>query len=375
MQTEDIALTMVPALGVRGTVHLLEVYGSAQAVFAASYDSLVEEARMRPEVARAILSRDSFLAAEREMKHCQDNGIRVLVSTDDDYPPLLRMAPDYPHVLYLMGDAAALRKRTVTFVGTRRMSVYGEDACNMLIGGLAEVVPDLCIVSGLAYGIDAAAHRAAIASGALTAAVVAAPLPKITPVPHTSLAREMIERGGAVLSELHSGTKLNGSYFISRNRILAALGHGTVVVESAASGGSLATAHFADGYDRSVMAVPGRITDRASQGTNMLIRNNKARAVASAADIVDELMWEMNMPEVRPEVRPEAVSSALPSELSPAERAVLLSLREGEVATADVLAERSGLAPDELAAALMSLEMSGAVRMLAGDAYEAIQSV
>ena len=367
MQLDDIALTMVPSLGVKGVVHLLEVYGSAGAVFAASYDSLTEQAQLRPDVARALLSRDSFRAAEREAAYCRRHDIIPVASTDDEYPVLLREVPDYPHVLYVRGNVAALSMRTVTFVGTRKMTSYGEQVCIDFIRALGGCVPDVCIVSGLAYGIDSAAHRAALYAGVPTVAVVANALPAVTPVSHTALAREIIEKGGAIISELHSQTKQTGSYFISRNRILAALSCGTVSVESAAGGGSLATARLADGYNRPVMAVPGRVTERASQGTNTLIRNRKASAVLSADDIVKELMWDFNLPAERGVALFEDLG---PDTLTPAERLVVSLFRPSEVVSSDTLAERSGMVADELSATLMSLEMAGKIRMLAGDKYE-----
>ena len=363
---------MVPSLGVKGAAHLLDVYGSAEAVFDAGVDSLVSRAQLRPDVARSIASCEAFRAAEREMDYCRTHGIRPVASTDSEYPPLLKSIPDYPHVIYVRGNVEALSMRAVTFVGTRAMTPYGESACNMLVAGLARRVPGICIVSGLAYGIDAAAHRAALAAGVPTVAVIANPLPKINPVPHTALARDIIDRGGAVITELSSATKYNGSFYISRNRILAAIAAGTVVVESAASGGSLATARFADSYDRAVMAVPGRINERASQGTNALISNRKALAVTCAEDIVRELMWDLGLPEPRRFASP--VDEVM-NDLLPGERALLACMRCGEAVTSDELAARSGMSPDELAAALMSLEMSGAVRMLAGDKYEVIENL
>lgn len=366
MQIEDIAITFVPSLGVKGVVHLLETFGSAERVFAASADELVQRAQLRRDVAENLRSPLPFAAAEREIAYCARHGIKMTASTDPEYPRMLRETNDYPHVLYVLGSVEALSMRTITFVGTRRITPYGERACNMLIEGLAGRVPDLCIVSGLAYGVDAAAHRAAIARGVPTVAVVANPLPSVTPVPHTDLARDIVAHGGAIVSELPSSTKQNGSLFISRNRIMAALGHGTVVVESAAGGGSLATAKFADGYDRSVMAVPGRITDTCSQGTNMLIRNRKAQAVLSADDIAAELMWELELPRATREERDAAVASAL----LPVERRLLECFGSGDTATASELADRSGMGIGELSAHMMSLELSGAVRMLPGNVYE-----
>lgn len=367
MQIEDIALVMVPALGAKGVVHLLECYGSAEEIFAQPIDSLIGQARLRENVARNIVSRGSFAAAEQEIRYCLRHDIKMVASTDPEYPQIMRETSDYPHVLYVRGSVGALSMRTITFVGTRNMTPYGERACNTLIGKLAERLPDLCVVSGLALGVDAAAHRAALASGVPTVAVVANALPDVTPVQHTALARDIIDHGGAVISELHSQTKQNGSYFISRNRIMATLGYGTVVVESAASGGSMATVEFADGYNRPVMAVPGRITDPFSAGTNRLIRNRKAQSVLSAEDIVRELMWDLELPSL-PNVA--AQSDEVLKSLLPAERSVLECFGNADTLTADELMERSGLSFGELSAHLMSMEVAGAVRRLPGNVFE-----
>lgn len=367
MQIEDLALTMVPLLGTKGVVHLLECFGSAERVFEQPLDSLISQAKLREDVARNIVSKRAFAAAEREAVYCRRHDIKAVASTDPEYPQIMRETDDYPHVLYVCGSVEALSMRTITFVGTRRITPYGERVCTRLIGDLAGRLPDLCAVSGLAYGIDAAVHRAALANGVPTVAVVANALPEVSPVPHTNLARDIISKGGAVITELHSQIKQNGSYFISRNRIMAALGYGTVVVESAASGGSLATAKFADGYNRSVMAVPGRITDPFSSGTNLLIRNRKAQAVLSAEDIVKELMWDLELPA---ETVDGVKDSDLLELLLPAERALLECFGNADTLSTEELAERSGRGIAELTASLMSMEITGAVRRLPGNMFE-----
>ena len=164
MTIEDIALQMTPGIGVKGAVHLLGVFGSARDIFAAAPDELAGEAGLREEIAREIVRRRGFAAAEKELEHCRRNGIAAIASTDPEYPPLLREIPDYPHVLYIKGDTAALSARCLSMVGTRNATPYGQTMCNRLVEGLAAQVPGLCIVSGLAFGIDVAAHRAALAA-------------------------------------------------------------------------------------------------------------------------------------------------------------------------------------------------------------------
>ncbi len=365
MRLEDIALTFVPQLGVRGVVHLLECFGSAEAIFAASVDELRGRAMLREDVARNIVAHKGFAEAERELEYCRRHNITPLASTDEQYPKLLREVNDFPHILYVRGAVEALSSRTVAFVGTRKMSPYGERLCNSLVESLAEIVPNVTIVSGLAYGIDGAAHRAALSAGVTTVGVIANPLPNVTPTANERLAAEIVGRGGAVVTELHSQTKQNGRYFIPRNRIIAGLSAGVVVVESPAEGGSLSTAEAADSYGRSVMAVPGRVTDENSRGCNVLIRNHKAQAILSGRDIVSELMWELDLDQMPVEKRERQPLT------SDEER--LLSYFGDEPVHIDTLLERSGLSSGEVSLHLMTLELSGAIRPLRGGMYEKLK--
>lgn len=363
MTIEDIALQMTPGIGVKGAVHLLETFGDARRIFAASYDQLVGQAGLREEPARQIVRRKGFAAAEKEIAYCRRNDIAAIASTDSEYPALLREIPDYPHVIYLKGDPAALSARCIAMVGTREATPYGQMMCNRLVEGLAEQVPGLCIVSGLAFGIDVTAHRAALASRVRTVAVLANPLPGVTPAQHTAVARDILDNGGALVTELHSQTRQNGTAYLSRNRIIAGLSAGCVVVESPDSGGSLVTARCADDYNRSVMSVPGRATDKASSGTNHLIRNRKAQLVLTADDIVRELMWDLGAEPAT--LRPKPATT----QLTPDETGLLGCFRTNDPLTVERLAELSALDPGALATLLVGLELAGAVRQLPGNRY------
>ena len=165
MTIEDIALQMTPGIGVKGAVHLLGIFGDARGIFAAAPEELAMKAALREDIIRNIVHRKGFGAAEKELGYCRRNSISAIASTDPEFPALLREIPDYPHVLYLKGNAAALSARCVAMVGTRLATPYGQTMCNRLVEGLAAQVPGLCIVSGLAFGIDVAAHRAALAAG------------------------------------------------------------------------------------------------------------------------------------------------------------------------------------------------------------------
>ena len=362
MPLESIALSFVPQLGVRGAAHLVDCFGSARAVYRASKEELVERCELREDVARSITLKRGFAEADRELAYCRAHGIEAVGCDDERYPALLREIEDFPMALYVQGNVEALSRRAVAFVGTRKVSSYGQRMCDKLVQELHEVMPDVVIVSGLAYGVDGECHRAALACGAATVGVIANPLPNVTPATHSRLAADMVAKGGAVVTELHSQTKQNGRLYIPRNRIIAALSVGTIVVESAESGGSLSTAAFADGYHRSVMAVPGRAVDANSMGCNLLIRNRKAQMVLSGRDIVEELQWELGLEQV-----PEPKREQIP--LTDGE-ARFMEIFADEPMAIDILQERSGLSLGELSLMLMNLELSGAVRQLPGKLYE-----
>ena len=363
MVIEDIALQMTAGIGTKGAVHLLEHFGSAQRIFAASLDELVESARLRPDVAHNIVARKSFAAAEKEFAFCRRHDIIPIASTDPEYPTLLREIPDYPAVIYLQGDPSVLSKRTLSMVGTRDATPYGLHMCNALVGRLAEQVSDLCIVSGLAFGIDIASHRAALEADCLTVAVLPCSLPNIVPTQHTAVAREILARGGALVAEFHSQTPQKGAGYLARNRIIAALSAGCVIVESPAVSGSLTTAKYADGYHRTVMAVSGRATDRFSAGTNGLIRNRQAQMVLSAEDIMHEMMWDLDP---APAKRNSAPAT---SQLTAEDAKLLGCFTHNDPFSVEELSAASGLNMGELAVLLIGLELSGAIRQLPGNQY------
>lgn len=367
MTIEDLALTFVPHLGVRGTVHLLEEYGCAGRIFAASESELVERAQLRADIARSIARRAGFAEAEREMKHCRRHGIEIVASTDAAYPESLRTTSDYPHILYMKGDADALRSRHIlSIVGTRKMTPYGERVCNEIVGGIAEKFPDAVIVSGLAFGSDAAAHRAALAFGLQTVGVIANALPDVVPAQNGALARDMIARGGAVVTEVTSQTRQNGNLYIPRNRIVAALGEGLLVVESPANGGSMSTVAAADSYSREVMAVPGRTTDTMSVGTNSLIKRRMAQMVTSAADVIACLGWTAA-------AMPERIHAEMREPTADERRLLDCFPESGDSVAFDELVARSGLGVGAATALLLDLELSGDVGSLPGKMYEKLR--
>ena len=364
MKLDELALTFVPDLGSRGIVHLMDIYDSAESIYAQKEHNLIVCAELRGDIAKRITQRVGYAEAEREIRYCEEHGITVTSYNDSSYPPLLREVVDRPHVIYSMGDLEALQSNHIlSVVGTRRITSYGEGVCAKLIPELAEMYPDLVIVSGLAFGVDAAAHRAALAAGVRTVGVIANKLPDITPAQHRSLAKDMLSNGGAIITELHSQSKQNGSFYIPRNRIIAGVAEGLLVVESPANGGSLSTARAADAYSRTIMAVPGRINDSRSDGPNHLIKTNVAQLITSAQDIATTLGWEVEG------AMPEKINFS-PRKMNSKEIAIYDSLTDNsDGLSMEKMADITGLSIAEVSAVLLNMELSGIVRQLPGKIY------
>ncbi len=368
MTIEDLALLFTQGIGSRSAAALVDHFGSAEELFAADKGEIMRSIGLREELAERILSGKSMAAAEREVEYCRKHNIRIISATDPEYPESLRQASDRPHVLFVQGNVEALSMRTLSVVGTRDASAAGIHSCHYIVESLAESVSDLCIVSGLAYGIDAAAHRAALAAKIPTIAVVPSILPNVAPAAHRALADEILRSGGALVSELHSATHLNGNFFIARNRIIAALSAGTLVVESPAAGGSLATADMADSYGRVVMALPGRATDSNAFGSNNLIRSGKARLILTANDIIEDLGWQsqsLNADDEEVEIVPQI-------ELTPSEQTILEAFKLSPTVEWERLIATTGLSLGELSMAIMELELKGVIRTLPGKRYELV---
>ena len=369
MKFEDLAILFVRGLGSRKLAFLIDSLGSSEAIFATPAKELQSLYGISEGVAQQIASKECFKDAEREAAYCRQRGICAVSVEDSEYPKTLLETIDRPHVLFVKGNLEAVTKRSLSVVGTREISPSGFNVIDRMIGGLASSVYGLSIVSGLAYGVDAASHRAAIANHIPSIAVMANPLPEINPTAHRALAEDIINNGGALVSELHSQTKQNGKLFLARNRIIAGWSMGTLIVEAGASGGSLATADMADGYNRTLMAVPGRITDSASFGTNNLIRSGKARLVITPNDIIEDMNWSAM---AKPMISNSCGRLEKEGDLIPSELAILNALDGATTLNYDQLLETTGLTMGDLTMSIMTLEIKGFIRCLSGKKYEKI---
>jgi DNA processing protein len=371
MTIYDLALSFTPALGNKGVAHLIDIFRDAEGVFRASESDLRGLAGIQnTKLLADIRAQVGMRAAEREMEYCERNHIYAIAATDKVYPPLLAECADRPHILFAQGSLAPLTAPMVAFVGTRGISTYGQVIGRKLVEQLHSLKGDVCIASGLAFGNDENAHKAALEVGAKTVAVIANALPEVTPAGNRNLADRILSDGGTIVTEISSQHKNTGRFFPSRNRIIAALASGTVVVESPYEGGSLITAEYALGYGRTVMAVPGRAFDKNSYGSNLLIKHNKAAMVCSGGDILYELGWDVVAEEnetFAPTLHPTETLH-----LQPDEEQLLKAMTTGEVVEYEILVGRTGFAPARVVALLTSLELCDAVRILPGRKCERI---
>lgn len=371
MNIYDLALIFTPSLGNRGAAQLIDTFGSAEAVFRASEVDLRGLGGLRSGVAEAITSRVGMAAAEREMRYCEKHHIFAIAATDEVYPPLLRECDDRPHVIFAQGNISVFSRPAVAMVGTRGITSYGQTVGRRIVEQIHERRSEVVIVSGLAFGNDENAHKAALEVGAPTVAVIANALPEVNPAGNRNLADRILAEGGAIVTEVSSQHKNSGKLYPSRNRIIAGMAAGTVVVESPYEGGSLITAEYALGYGRTVMAVPGRAFDKSSYGSNLLIKHRKASMVCSGGDVIYELGWDVTESE-GVTVAPAAENPLETINVEPDERALLEQMGVGEVVDYETLVARTGFTPARVVALVTGLELCDLVRVLPGRKCERI---
>lgn len=346
-----LRLTLIPGLGGEGQRRLLAAFGDPAAIFSASHGTLAKA--VGDALAARILHHDASAEIEAALAWAAMPGNQIVTLADAAYPQALLTAPDPPTVLYLKGRAELLNRPAFAIVGSRNATKQGEANATAFARALAEA--GLTIVSGLAAGIDAAAHRGALKTAAGTIAVIGTGCDRIYPARNASLAREIAETG-AILSEFPLGTPPIAANFPRRNRLIAGLARGCLVVEAAQQSGSLITARLAAEAGREVFAIPGSIHSPQSKGCHALIKQG-AKLVEAAQDILEELRWEYTV-------------DAPP--LQDAERDPILIALGGDPCDLDTLAARTGLSADALLARLLPLELSGRVASLPGGRYQRV---
>ncbi|HWI92156.1 MAG TPA: DNA-processing protein DprA [Flavisolibacter sp.] len=357
----QLALTLVPNIGDVQAKILVNHFGDASSIFNAK-KTLLEKIEGIGEVrARSIKDFDDFHLAEHELKFIEKYNIKTLFLTDADYPKRLLNCYDSPTLLFYKGNADLNASKVLAIVGTRSNTDYGKLFTEKLVKDLSE--QNILIISGLAHGIDAIAHKSALKNNLPTVGVVGHGLDKVYPSENTNLAKDMVKDGGGLLTEFFSGTKPDKHNFPLRNRVVAGLSDATVVVETNIKGGSMITAKLADAYNRDVFAVPGRTTDKASSGCNHLIKYNKAILLTDAEELLDVLGWKEKKKEKKQQ-------KELFIELSAEEKQIIQLLQEKETVHIDEINLRSGLSSSTAAAAILNLELQNVIASLPGKMYK-----
>ncbi len=360
-----IGIGLIPGIGDIMAKKLISYCGGVEAVFKERKDALTKIPGVGESLASSVINQDILGQAMKEIDFINRNQINYSFYLDDNYPQRLKNCPDSPVIFFYKGDVDLEHPKMVSIVGTRQATPYGRDLCNKLVDELCQRNHNPIIVSGLAYGIDICAHRAALRNGLPTIAVLGHGLSQIYPAAHAATARE-ITRQGALLTEFLSDSLIDRNNFVRRNRLIAGLTDLTVVVESNIQGGALITADIANSYNRDVFAYPGRLTDKCSEGCNWLIKTNKASLLQSVNDIEYLMNWD------------QATKSPQPLQLelfppqSPEEAAVLKCLKEQGECTIDILSIHLQMPVSKVSTLLLNLELSGLVHSLPGKVYKAV---
>lgn len=356
----DIALTKVPLVGPVTARLLLHHCGGAKEVFHASPRELTKITGIGPGIVAAIHAAQPLREAEAELALAAARGVQVLVYPHAPYPQRLLNCPDAPTVLYYQGTADLNTQRVISVVGTRQPTAYGQRATEELIKGL--VPHNVLVISGLAYGVDACAHRYCLEAGLPTLGVLAHGLGTIYPAGHTAMAEKMIRQGG-ILSEFGWQVMPEREHFPMRNRIVAAMADAVVVVETANRGGSLITAQLANDYNRDVFAFPGRSTDKSSAGCNWLIKTHRAGLIENAEDLIFLMGWNDEKGKEQKQI------SLFENEYSPEEEIILTLLSGKKAVHLDQLMTESGFLAGQLAVILLELECRSVITALPGKCY------
>ena len=359
----QIALTLVPNIGDVHAKSLINTFGDAASIFKAKTKELEQLEGIGSVRANSIKAFKDFTSSEAEMKFIEQYKISTLFITNPAYPQRLLNCYDSPTLLYYRGNANLNHSKIIAIVGTRNNTDYGKIVCEKFIDQCKD--ENVLIVSGLAFGIDTIAHKAALKNQLGTVGVIAHGLDRIYPAQNKLLAKQMVENGG-LLTEFISQSIPDKQNFPKRNRIVAGMCDAIIVIESGKKGGSLITAELGNSYNKDVFAIPGRVTDSKSEGCNYLIKNNKASLINSAEDMMELMNWKQVIKKEKSKQRQLFI------ELTADEKIVIDILQLQPQVSIDELYFKSGLSSSAAAAALLMLEMQNVVESLPGKIYRLI---
>lgn len=365
-QTElfyTLSLLRIPGIGSMLARKLIERMGSAEAVFTAPKGILGRTPGIGTLLADTVYKFKDFKETERELKRVEQHQLKLFHYASDDFPQRLKQAPDHPLLLFGKGKLPVNSNRMVAVVGTRAATDYGRHLTEELVAGMQAL--NITVVSGLAYGIDVLAHRAALKVDLPTIGVLGHGLGRIYPAAHRQTAAQMLEKGG-LLTEFPYEAGPDKENFPKRNRIVAGMVDAVIVVEAANNGGALITAGLANDYNRDVFAFPGRVTDKYSAGCHALVRQHKAALVGDSTDFLEAMGWinrKLTIPQQQPSLFPE---------LDAEEQQIFDLIKAQTQLGIDGLCLNSGISTARLSNILLGLEFKGLVRSLPGKQYAAV---
>lgn len=360
-----LALLKVDGVGDVVAKKLINHCGSAEKVFSAKANQLKSIDGIGDILIKKLKDKSIFEKATKELEFIESEKINVLHYQNDNYPERLKHCIDGPVLLFSSGNQNFENRKLISIVGTREITSYGTAFCKQLIEDLAVFNP--IIVSGFAYGVDIVAHQAAMDNKLQTIGVLAHGLNQIYPKTHKKYVAKMEENGG-FLTEFWSSSNPEKENFVKRNRIVAGMSEATIVIESAEKGGSLITALIANDYNRDVFAVPGRTSDKFSQGCNNLIKTQRANLMTSAADLVYILNWE-----IASQTRNDkAVQKQLFVVLDNDEQKVYDYLQKNGKQLLDIIALECDFPIFRISTLLLNMELKGVIRPLPGKLFEAV---
>lgn len=357
-----LALMKVDGVGDIIAKKLLTHCGNAEAIFKSKPIQIAAIDGVGAVLIKNMKDKSVFEKANDELQFIKKNSIDISFFQDENYPERLKHCVDSPVLIFSGGNIDLKNKKIISIVGTRQITSYGTEFCRKLIEDLAPLDP--IIVSGFAYGVDIVAHQFAMEHNLQTIGVLAHGLNQIYPRTHKKYMAKMEENGGFI-TEFWSSSNPDKEKFVRRNRIVAGISEATIVIESADKGGSLITANLANDYNRDVFAVPGRVTDKYSQGCNDLIKTQKANLLTSAADLVYVLNWDIKK-------KPKTIQKQLFTELEPEEQKIYDFLLKNGKELLDIIALECDFPIFKISGTLLNMELKGLIRPLPGKIFEAI---
>ncbi|NOU61667.1 DNA-processing protein DprA [Marinifilum caeruleilacunae] len=358
-----LALSFINGFGPVTIKKAIAYTGSLEAFFSEKKQNLTKIPGIGHAIIQKLDRKSALLHAEEELRFIEENEIELAFYLDKNYPQRLLNCYDSPCILYYKGNADFNASRQISIVGTRNASDYGKEQCLKLVKDLSAKSVKTSIISGLAYGIDICAHKAAMQNQLPTLAVVGHGFHQMYPAQHKKYAEEIIHNGGAIISEFHSKSKFDPKNFVRRNRIIAGMSDACIVIESARKGGSLLTAEIANSYNRDVFAYPGRSGDRFSEGCNFLIKTNQAHLMDTCKDLDYVLGWE-DEPKAA-----QGIQAKLFVDLSEEEEAIIAVLKKSEKTSIDIICVECSFPMSKVSSLLLKLEFDGIVSSHPGKIY------